>query len=151
MINAAIVGLGWWGKTLVESAHGIRLKEDFKALLADPKIDAVVLATPHSMHAGQVIAAAGAGKHVFCEKPFALTRKDAEAAVAAMRKAGPLPIAAPATAEEYLAERRILLQRRLSEVAAEAAARQAGRRAHPLVVSRASSALACAGSKSRVS
>ena len=70
---------------------------------------------------------------------------------AAMRKAGPLPIAAPATAEEYLAERRILLQRRLSEVAAEAAARQAGRRAHPLVVSRASSALACAGSKSRVS
>jgi len=114
MINAAIVGLGWWGKTLVESAHGsdeirfvsgatrtispevkafadahgIRLKEDFKALLADPKIDAVVLATPHSMHAEQVIAAAGAGKHVFCEKPFALTRKDAEAAVAAMRKAG---------------------------------------------------------------
>ena len=41
---------------------------------------------------------------------------------AAMREAGPLPIAAPATAEEYLAERRILLQRRLSEVAAEAAA-----------------------------
>src|SRR5215467_15308731 len=114
MIDAAIVGLGWWGKTLVEAAkgseeirfvagatrtispevkafadvHGIRLKEDFQALLADPKIDAVVLATPHSMHAEQVIAAAGAGKHVFCEKPFALTRKDAEAAVAAMRKAG---------------------------------------------------------------
>ena len=41
---------------------------------------------------------------------------------AAMREAGPLPIAAPATAEEYLAERRALLQRRLSEVAAEAVA-----------------------------
>jgi TnpA family transposase len=41
---------------------------------------------------------------------------------AAMREAGPLPIAAPATAEEYLAERRALLHRRLSEVAAEATA-----------------------------
>ena len=41
---------------------------------------------------------------------------------AAMREAGPLPVAAPATAEEYLAERRALLERRLSEVAAKAAA-----------------------------
>jgi predicted dehydrogenase len=114
MINAAIVGLGWWGKTLVESAQGsdevrivagvtrtispeakafadeqgFRLVDGFEALLADPEVDAVVLATPHSAHAGQVIAAAQAGKHVFCEKPFALTRKDAEAAVAAVTKAG---------------------------------------------------------------
>jgi predicted dehydrogenase len=114
MINAAIVGLGWWGKTLVEStqgsdairfvggatrtvspevkafadAHKLRLAENFEALLADPKIDAVVLATPHSVHAQQVIAAAGKGKHVFCEKPFTLTKQDAEAAVAATRKAG---------------------------------------------------------------
>jgi TnpA family transposase len=42
----------------------------------------------------------------------------------AMRDAGPLPIAAPPTAEEYLAERRALLDRRLSEVAAKAAADQ---------------------------
>src|SRR5205807_7501886 len=41
---------------------------------------------------------------------------------AAMREAGPLPVAAPATAEEYLAERRALLQRRLSAVAAQATA-----------------------------
>jgi hypothetical protein len=41
---------------------------------------------------------------------------------AAMREAGPLPVAAPATAEEYLAERRALLERRLAEVAAKAAA-----------------------------
>jgi hypothetical protein len=39
-----------------------------------------------------------------------------------MREAGPLPIAAPATAKEYLTERRALLQRRLSEVASKAAA-----------------------------
>ena len=108
MINAAIVGLGWWGKTLVESAQGsdairfvavgtravspeiktfaddqkLRVVEGFEALLTDKKLDAIVLATPHSIHAGQVIAAAQAGKHVFCEKPFALTKSDAEAAVA---------------------------------------------------------------------
>ena len=46
-------------------------------------MDAVVLATPHSQHAAQVIAAAQAGKHVFCEKPFALHKTEAEQAVAA--------------------------------------------------------------------
>jgi predicted dehydrogenase len=114
MINAAIVGLGWWGKTLVESGETsdairfvagatrtvspeaeafvkdkrLRLAPSYEALLADPAIDAVVLATPHSMHASQVIAAATAKKHVFCEKPFTLTKREAEDAVAAVRKAG---------------------------------------------------------------
>jgi predicted dehydrogenase len=114
MINAAIVGLGWWGKTLVESVQGsdfirfvagatrtvspeiktfaethkLRLAESYEALLKDSNVQAVVLCTPHSMHSQQVIAAAQVGKHVFCEKPFSLTRKDAEAAVQATRKAG---------------------------------------------------------------
>jgi len=114
MVNAAIVGLGWWGKTLVEAAQGsgairfvagttrtaspevgafakkmeLRLATDYAALLADKAIDAVVLATPHSMHAAQVIAAAQAKKHVFCEKPFTLTKKEAEQAVAAAGQAG---------------------------------------------------------------
>jgi predicted dehydrogenase len=66
----------------------LRLADSFEALLADREVDAVVLATPHSMHAPQVVAAAEAGKHVFCEKPFALTRRDAEAAVDATRRAG---------------------------------------------------------------
>ena len=114
MINAAIVGMGWWGKTLVESAQGsdvlrfvagatrtvspeiktfaethkLKLADSYEALLADPKIDAVVLTTPHSLHAPQVIAAAGKGKHVYCEKPFTLTKKEAESAVAAVKKAG---------------------------------------------------------------
>jgi predicted dehydrogenase len=114
MINAAIVGLGWWGKTLVESAdnsdairfvagatrtvtpeaqafakkQGFRLLPDYDAVLADRAIDAVVLATPHSQHGAQVVAAAGARKHVFCEKPFTLTKREAEDAVAAVRKAG---------------------------------------------------------------
>jgi predicted dehydrogenase len=115
MINAAIVGLGWWGKTLVESVQGtsdsirfvalatrtvspevqafageqkLQVAESFDAVIADPKVNAVVLATPHSMHAQQVVAAAKAGKHVFCEKPFALTRHNAETAVDATRRAG---------------------------------------------------------------
>jgi predicted dehydrogenase len=57
-------------------------------VLADPAIDAVILATPHSQHAGEVAAAARAGKHVFVEKPFTLTCADAEAAIAACRAAG---------------------------------------------------------------
>jgi len=114
MINAAIVGLGWWGKTLVESAENsgdirfvagatrtvtpeieafakaksLRLSAKYEALLSDRSIDAVVLATPHSMHAAQVIAAAAAGKHVYCEKPFTLTKREAQDSVAAVRKAG---------------------------------------------------------------
>jgi len=115
MIKAAIVGMGWWGRTIVESvqadsavirfaagttrtvspevktfadAQGLRLADSYEALLADPALDAVVLATPHSLHAAQVVAAAAAGKHVFCEKPFALHKADADAAVAATTKAG---------------------------------------------------------------
>jgi predicted dehydrogenase len=115
MLNAAIVGLGWWGKTLVEAvqqssdeirfvagttrtktpevqefadAQKFTLLDSYEALLADPKVDAVVLATPHSMHAKQVIAAAAAKKHIFCEKPFALTKESAEQAVSAAKSAG---------------------------------------------------------------
>ncbi|HZV21209.1 MAG TPA: Gfo/Idh/MocA family oxidoreductase [Hyphomicrobiales bacterium] len=114
MIKAAIVGLGWWGKTLVEASEGsdeirivagatrtvtpeieafakqknFRLLPSYEAVLADPDAGAVILTTPHSLHAVQVIAAAKAGKHVFCEKPFTLTKKEAEEAIAAVRKAG---------------------------------------------------------------
>jgi len=114
MIKAAIVGMGWWGRTLVEAvadseqirivagatrtvspevkafseAQTLRLVDSYDALLADKSIDAVVLATPHSLHSAQTVAAATVGKHVFCEKPFALHKADAEAAVAATQKAG---------------------------------------------------------------
>jgi predicted dehydrogenase len=68
--------------------HGLRLADSYEAVLADPEVDAVVLATPHSLHTPQLVAAARAGKHVFCEKPFALTKADAEMSVEAVRKAG---------------------------------------------------------------
>ena len=66
----------------------IDLGTSYEDVLADKSIDAVVLATPHTQHREQVEAAAAAGKHVFCEKPFALTVEDAKAAIAACRKAG---------------------------------------------------------------
>jgi predicted dehydrogenase len=115
MLDAAIVGMGRWGRVLVDSvqgrndagirfvagctgtpekardyaaAKGIRLLDGYEAVLADPAVQAVVLATPHRQHAAQVIQAAKAGKHVFVEKPFSLSKAEAEAAVAACREAG---------------------------------------------------------------
>ena len=118
MIDAAIVGLGRWGRHLVEcaagseairfvagvarhpanaadfaSAHGFPLHDRLDAALEDPAIEAVVLATPHGAHAEQIVAAAGAGKHVFVEKPFTLTRAGAlEAARAAEANAVTLAV-----------------------------------------------------------
>ena len=61
--------------------------DDLRAFLADPDLDAVVIATPDKLHAEQAIAAAAAGKHVLVEKPMATTVADAEAMVAACRSA----------------------------------------------------------------
>ena len=114
MIDAAIVGLGRWGRTLVDSlgegsdairftravtrtpsrvedyaaAKGMELGADYRAALADPDVDAVVLATPHSLHRAQIVAAAAAGKHVFCEKPLTLNATDAAAAIEAAEASG---------------------------------------------------------------
>lgn len=114
MINAAIVGLGWWGKNIADAvqgkssklrfihgvtqeldatreyaqAGGFRLSATLDEALADPEVQAVVLATPHSLHAGQVVRVARAGKAVFCEKPLSLTRADAQRAVDACKTAG---------------------------------------------------------------
>ena len=114
MINTAIVGLGWWGKTLVQAArdfgaplnftravslepdtvrdfaaeHKLTLGTSLDEVLADRAVRAVVLATPHSKHRVQVEAAAAAGKHIYCEKPFALSKADAQAMLAAVKRAG---------------------------------------------------------------
>jgi myo-inositol 2-dehydrogenase / D-chiro-inositol 1-dehydrogenase len=56
-------------------------------LIADPSIDAVAICSPAATHADLVVAAAQSGKHVFCEKPMALTLDDADRAIAAARTA----------------------------------------------------------------
>jgi len=114
VIDAALVGLGWWGKNHLAAvkgggarlrfvhgvskeidaalplaeAHGFTLSDDLERALADPRVQAVVLATPHSLHTEQIVRVAAAGKPVFCEKPFALKRVDAERSVAACARAG---------------------------------------------------------------
>lgn len=105
-LRTALVGYGWWGRkmaalvagrggllelvTIVEPMDDARAEADaagfttsasFKDTLADPNIDAVILATPHKFHTEQVAAAANAGKHVFCEKPLALTAAEARQSV----------------------------------------------------------------------
>ncbi|WP_336779163.1 Gfo/Idh/MocA family oxidoreductase [Pantoea sp. USHLN256] len=61
---------------------------DLHALLQDPEIEAVAIAAPARTHAEWVIAAAQAGKHVFCEKPMAVTLDEADRAIAAAKSAG---------------------------------------------------------------
>lgn len=69
--------------------HGIpRHHDDWRDLVRDPEVDAVYVATPVRWHAEQTIAAAGAGKHVLCEKPMALDVGGCEAMVAAARTHG---------------------------------------------------------------
>ena len=65
-----------------------RCRDSLDEILADPEIDAVVFATPHSEHGRQVEAAAAAGKHVFMEKPFTLDRNSAARALDAVARAG---------------------------------------------------------------
>lgn len=71
-----------FGATAPEAAH-----DDLEALLADPALDAVLIATPDKIHAEQAIAAARAGKHVFVEKPMATSVDEANAMVAACKAA----------------------------------------------------------------
>ncbi|MEV7085342.1 Gfo/Idh/MocA family oxidoreductase [Streptomyces sp. NPDC093085] len=61
---------------------------DIAAFLADPEVEAVVIATPARTHAELVVAAAGAGKAVYCEKPMAVTLAEADRAIGAARAAG---------------------------------------------------------------
>src|SRR4029077_6649938 len=70
------------------SSLKIPFQKNFEAALSDPAIQAVVLCTPHSQHCEQIVRAANAKKHVFCEKPLSLTRADAAHGIEACRKNG---------------------------------------------------------------
>jgi predicted dehydrogenase len=65
-----------------------RWHADWRALVTDPEVDAVYIATPVDLHAPQTIAAAQAGKHVLCEKPMALDVGECDAMIAACRVTG---------------------------------------------------------------
>jgi predicted dehydrogenase len=111
-MNASVIGLGWWGRKIVgdlrDSPHilvrlgvdpspdgraaaealGVPTATGFDDALADDDVDAVILCTPHKFHADQIVAAALAGKHVFCEKPLATTGVEARKAIDAVTSTG---------------------------------------------------------------
>ena len=114
-LRVAVIGYGWWGKTIVATlqsspllkvemvieqeevprlaAQALGATQDFTVssmfedAIANPNVEAVVLCTPHKLHAAQIAAAAKAGKHVFCEKPLCLSFADAVQGVAACKAA----------------------------------------------------------------
>lgn len=73
---------------LAEAFAGARVIHGYDALLADPDIDAVYIATPHTGHAEWAIKAIRAGRHVLVEKPIALSAYDADAIFHEAKKAG---------------------------------------------------------------
>jgi predicted dehydrogenase len=111
-LGVAVIGLGWWGRTIVPllkdnaklkvvkgvdpapaaaqfaRSQGISYESSFDAILKNPEVQGVVLCTPHSQHTEQIIAAANAKKHVFCEKPLSLSRADVLRAVKACNDNG---------------------------------------------------------------
>ncbi|MGH8911780.1 MAG: Gfo/Idh/MocA family protein, partial [Acidimicrobiia bacterium] len=111
-VKAASVGLGWWGKELARAAKAAGLevvscyarteaaRKDFatavgseaasslEEVLGDPHVEALLIATSHGSHRQLVEAAARAGKHVFIEKPLALSVEDARACLKAAEAEG---------------------------------------------------------------
>ena len=113
MLKLVVIGTGWWGMELGKAAKdrpdkvelggccslseaecarfiaacGGKRWNTYEEVLADKSVGAVMLATPHSLHWTQIIAAAEAGKHVFCEKPFTLSVETASKAILACEKA----------------------------------------------------------------
>jgi predicted dehydrogenase len=99
-LGVALAGLGWWGKTIDALLAGSRklrvvrrvdpamrepgVTATLDEALRDPAVQAVILCTPHTLHAAQIVQAADAGKHVFCEKPLSLSRSDVLKAVQAV-------------------------------------------------------------------
>jgi len=110
MLRVAICGLGWWGRVIVPlakssaklkvvrvvdpdpagadfaSSQNIPFSRKFEDAIDDPSVEGVVLCTPHTLHTDQIVRAANAGKHVFCEKPLSLSRADVLRAVDAINR-----------------------------------------------------------------
>lgn len=112
-VGLASIGLGWWGNVLAEAAtsdgkaqvvacyartqetrdafaskHGCKAAVSLEEIWEDPAIEGVLMATPHAVRQELIAQAAAAGKHIFVEKPLALTGAEARASAAAAREAG---------------------------------------------------------------
>jgi predicted dehydrogenase len=111
-LGVAVIGLGWWGKVIVPLAktspklrvvavadpdpaaaefaaqQRLALVSSYEEVLRHPEVQGVVLCTPHTLHTDQIIKAASAKKHVFCEKPLSLSRADVLRAVSSCNSNG---------------------------------------------------------------
>lgn len=111
-VKVAVIGLGTWGRELLDQlarvtqadvaaicdnypaslrraaakAPGAKQTEDYKSILADAEIKAVIIATPTHLHKEIALAALAAGKHVYCEAPLAASLEDAKAIALAAKK-----------------------------------------------------------------
>ena len=109
-VKVGLVGYGWWGKTIARQVasstwleltavaeidantraamasdpalSGVAIFDSPESLMAHAGLEAIILCTPHQQHADQMVTAAHAGLHIFCEKPLCLTLEDAKRAVA---------------------------------------------------------------------
>jgi predicted dehydrogenase len=110
--RVGVVGLGWWGRTVIPvlkrsaklsvvmavdpdpaaadfaRAHDIPFVGGLAQALKNSEVQGVVLCTPHTQHTAQIIQAANAKKHVFCEKPLSLSRADVVSAIDACNRNG---------------------------------------------------------------
>ena len=111
MIKTALIGFGWWGQHIarrlvdnpnfelvcvvepVKALHngikrlGLKVLENYEDALSLPEVEALILTSPNDLHDEQVVQAASAGKHVFCEKPLSLSAAGAKASIKACRTA----------------------------------------------------------------
>lgn len=111
MIKTALIGFGWWGQHIarrlvdnpnfelvcvvepVKALHngikrlGLKVLENYEDALSFPEVEALILTSPNDLHDEQVVQAASAGKHVFCEKPLSLSAAGAKASIKACRTA----------------------------------------------------------------
>ena len=87
--NARLTSV-WGGRRAAATAaeFGVEADASLEAMLARPDVDAVVITSPHAAHLDQAVAAAAAGKHVYLEKPMALSVAECDAIIEACEAAG---------------------------------------------------------------
>ena len=87
-IDACLGSSAEKSKTFAQKFGVARVHENLTALMSDPELDAVYIALPNAMHHEAVLAGAAAGKHMLCEKPFAMSSAHALEMVQACERAG---------------------------------------------------------------
>ena len=73
-------------KAFAQQYNGEKTYDSYEALVNDPQVDAVYIATPHSLHRENALGCLAAGKAVLCEKPFTINARQAQDVIGLARK-----------------------------------------------------------------